>query len=467
MIDSAIFSLVDEGAIGKGGDINITTNDLSLTQGGLLNASTFGQEDAGAITINASGTISIDGENQMGGKSGIFSTVEESAVGNAGVIDINTSSLFVANKAEILAQTRGEGRLGTLEINAAELVEVRGLESGLFNRNGGTGDPGTVTITTPELRIIDNSQIGANNFIEIGFQIKPLKDDSGKEILNRNGAPITRVVPIINPSEGSGNAGKLEVKADSLQLENGGRIVAESAGGDGGNINLKSNLLSFRNGSNVSATAGLENTPGSGGNINIDSTLIVAFPNQNNDITANASEGNGGNINITTEGIFGLGVRPDNPQTNDIDASGIVDGVVTIITPNTDITQELEQLSSEVVDLDRLIAKNLCQRGDKSEFIITGKGGMAPSPSEPRDGEISEVDLVEPAPFVEDWEVEERSESSLEVQQASEDNPLPEEEIVQAQGWIINEQGKVRLVAYKTDPNTSSTQPTDTEVCHQ
>ncbi|MGK7892650.1 MAG: hypothetical protein AB4372_03100, partial [Xenococcus sp. (in: cyanobacteria)] len=46
-------------------------------------------------------------------------------------------------------------------------------------------------------------------------------------------------------------------------------------------------------------------------------------------------------------------------------------------------------------------------------------------------------------------------------------NPLPVEKIVQAQGWIINEQGKVRLVAYKTDPNSSPTEPIDTQVCHQ
>ena len=91
---------------------------------------------------------------------------------------------------------------------------------------------------------------------------------------------------------------------------------------------------------------------------------------------------------------------------------------------------------------------------------------MAPSPSEPRDGEISEVDLVEPAPFV-----EERGEHPLEIQQASEEtsenSSLPEEEIVQAQGWIITEQGKIRLVAYKTDPNSYPTQPTEPSVCHQ
>ena len=98
---------------------------------------------------------------------GIFSMVESTSEGNSGSINITTGSLFVTNNARISVQTRSEAKAGTLEINANELVEVSGIGSGLFSRTGGTGDAGNINITTPELRIRDNAQIGVNNFIEI------------------------------------------------------------------------------------------------------------------------------------------------------------------------------------------------------------------------------------------------------------------------------------------------------------
>jgi hypothetical protein len=54
-----------------------------LTEGGVVSATTFGQGNAGAITINASGTISADGEGT------IFANVETKAI--AVPIKIRTS----------------------------------------------------------------------------------------------------------------------------------------------------------------------------------------------------------------------------------------------------------------------------------------------------------------------------------------------------------------------------------------
>ncbi len=40
------------------------------------------------------------------------------------------------------------------------------------------------------------------------------------------------------------------------------------------------------------------------------------------------------------------------------------------------------------------------------------------------------------------------------------------EEIVEARGWIINDRGIVELVAYQTDINGSSPQPTNDQICN-
>ena len=49
--------------------------------------------------------------------------------------------------------------------------------------------------------------------------------------------------------------------------------------------------------------------------------------------------------------------------------------------------------------------------------------------------------------------------------QGLEDAEEVENEIVEAQGWILHENGVVELVAYKTAPNGAPAQPKDPRVC--
>lgn len=102
---SGLFTTVEAGGEGKGGDINITARSLSLTNGGQLN--TFVREnsdtepggigDAGNVKLNVSDAINIAGASDTPDSSGnfsrsaIFSDVENGAIGNAGNIEIATA----------------------------------------------------------------------------------------------------------------------------------------------------------------------------------------------------------------------------------------------------------------------------------------------------------------------------------------------------------------------------------------
>ncbi|MEH1888365.1 MAG: hypothetical protein V7K92_02520 [Nostoc sp.] len=48
-----VFSAVEKNAVGNAGTIGITTNELTLKGGAQLVASSFGEENAGDITIQA------------------------------------------------------------------------------------------------------------------------------------------------------------------------------------------------------------------------------------------------------------------------------------------------------------------------------------------------------------------------------------------------------------------------------
>ncbi len=55
-----------------------------------------------------------------------------------------------------------------------------------------------------------------------------------------------------------------------------------------------------------------------GGNIPLDAGFIVAVPEEDSDITANAFTGLGGNINITAQGVYGIEFCPENTSLNNI-----------------------------------------------------------------------------------------------------------------------------------------------------
>ncbi len=62
---SQVENVVNIGAIGDAGDINIKTKNLNLTNGARLDASTWGQGNAGKITITGADTVSFDGVGEQ------------------------------------------------------------------------------------------------------------------------------------------------------------------------------------------------------------------------------------------------------------------------------------------------------------------------------------------------------------------------------------------------------------------
>jgi large exoprotein involved in heme utilization and adhesion len=119
-------------------------------------------------------------------------------------------------------------------------------------------------------------------------------------------------------STGTGIAGELRVEADTIRLNNQGKIRADTSGG-GGNINLSTGDLILRRGSSISTNArGLNIT---GGNITIDTDNLVAVPQEDSDISANATAGNGGQVIVNAIGIFGTQFRLQDTPLSDITAT--------------------------------------------------------------------------------------------------------------------------------------------------
>ena len=240
----------------------------------------------------------------------------------------------------------------------------------------------------------------------------------------------------------SGNAGSLRVDAGDVLLEDFGGLLATTGSGEGGNIDLEvQDLILMRRNSSISAEAGGTAT---GGNITINAPFIVAVPSENSDIVASAVQGRGGEINITTQGIYGLEYRSSLTSESDINASSQfgVSGTVAINNPDVDPTQGLVELPAELVDVSNQIATgcpDAVWRGE-SKFIITGRGGLPPNPYESLRGDNTLTNWS----TLEEPEVENRSSSAPATNPTKESAPTT---IVEANGWVIGENGEVTLVA--------------------
>ncbi|MDJ0647817.1 MAG: S-layer family protein [Xenococcaceae cyanobacterium MO_188.B19] len=411
---SGLFAQVNPSAeLGSEGSINIKTESLKVADGAQVSVGTDSMGNignAGNLVIQAS-TIEVIGESADGRiGSGIFSQISNPlATGNSGDLIIETETLKVDGGALISVSNFGEGKAGNLKVTAAEVKVLGTSADGIFSSNlssvsNGTGDGGELTITTEKLSILDGGEISAS-------------------------------------SNNIGEAGNLEINTKSLNLDDGA-ITAETDAGDGGNITLQiKDLLLLRNKSNISTTAGRLEAGGDGGDITINSDLIVAFPQENSDITANAFNGKGGNVNITTQGIFGLEFRTEQTEKSDITASSEfgLDGDVTINTPDVNPAEGLVNLP-QTFAIPPLDTSCQAQNSSNSSFVNLGRGGLPENSREVRSEQETWDDLRPPA-------VDKFSNTEAESTKYT--------PIIEAQSWIVGDNGNIFLVANVDSKNNS------------
>jgi filamentous hemagglutinin family protein len=445
---SKISSTVDTGTVGNGGNITIDSGSFSLQDGAQLQASTFGQGNAGNVTVRAKDAVSlIDGA--------IFSTVEAGGVGRGGNIDINAATLSLIYSAQLLTltdgvsatQPAGRGDAGNINVNVTGAVNIAGEKNGLpsaifsFVGTGTVGNGGNITIDSGFFSLRDGALLQASTFgqgnagtIEVNAADFFIISGKSSNFNISSGLFVDSQSP-------TGTAGDIIVTSPRVTLDNSGRLNAESASGNGGDINLQTDLLLLRRGAQISTTAGTAEAGGNGGNINIDapSGFIVAVPNENSDITANAFTGIGGRVDIKANGIYGIQFRENLTLLSDITASSEfgTQGTVELNTPDIDPNSGLVNLP--VVPVDTQVAQT-CQAGGnlaKSSFTITGRGGLPPNPGDALNTDAVKVDLVSLNPST-------REDKSPPVTIKPTATPKP---IVEATGWVMNAKGEVQLIA--------------------
>ncbi len=118
------------GTLARAGDITLKTGLLNLYSGGEISSKTYSAGNAGHINLN-SGQVTITGSTNGAVDTGIFSTTESPAIGNAGNITVQTANLGLFNHSRISTSTASEGNAGNINITAP-LIELNGNGVGAF-----------------------------------------------------------------------------------------------------------------------------------------------------------------------------------------------------------------------------------------------------------------------------------------------------------------------------------------------
>jgi len=379
---SRIANQVESETRGQGGDINISTTTLRLEGGSQINAVTLSAGKGGNVTANASQEVLLTGTSTVPpSSSGLFTSALQNSTGDAGNVTINTKSFQVRDGAQASVATFGKGKGGNVTVNASQEVlltgrSANGLPSGLFasTERNSRGDAGNLIVNTNKLSVQNGATVGVQSF-------------------------------------GTGIAGNVTLNALFIQLNNNGLIFTNATG---------ENVI--------------------GGNINIDTDFLFAL--ENSDISANSANFRGGNVRINASGIFGTQFRemPDD-RTSDITATGAspqLSGSVELDIPNIDPNSGLVNLPSVPVDTQVAQTCTPSSGQNQSEFIVTGRGGLPPNPTQVLSSDATAIDWVALPPT--------RENQSSPTPATNSTAPLPAP-IVEATGWEFDRQGKVILTA--------------------
>ncbi|MEO0539114.1 MAG: filamentous hemagglutinin N-terminal domain-containing protein, partial [Cyanobacteria bacterium P01_A01_bin.123] len=378
------------GGIGQSGDVIVTgAGDLTFSNSN-IESTAQGVQPAGNVSINSPGQItfqnnsSIASNTNSSGAAGsiaiesdtgilltgtdVFLSAITNAAGNAGTITLDAPDVTVEQGAEISTATNAAGTAGNIFLTADNFNLTSGAT--VQTNTSGSGNAGTINLDIGNNLTLDQAAIAANTSPTATGRGGNVDINAGMTRLNNSSITVN--------AQGQGVGGNIFFASDSSLLLRDSNLSATTASANGGNIDLSINdvlLLSDR--SQINATAGTVGGNGNGGNINIGADFLIAAPQGQNRIIANAFQGTGGNINISVISLFG-------ERYLDISASSQfgLDGTIVIDSPDLDPTQSIDPLPANLLDAGNQIADACAvDRQGQSEFVVTGRGGLPPMPT--------------------------------------------------------------------------------------
>lgn len=389
--DDGLFStgIFSESAVGSGGhagSLDVTARSVVLRHGGMIDSSTFGSGNAGAVHVRATDIV-LDGQEL--GFASIASSAFPGSRGQAGGVDVVAErSLALASGGRIETATYGAGAGGAVHVQA-QTIRIDGAASSInaSARQTSQGQPGNVEVRAGESVWLGN-----------GGRLAIQNDAQADAPAAITPASLRVVAPSITLESGAritaqatGNvqASNIELQfTDRLRLDHAS-ITTSAQDGDGGAILVAGGRLVDLRQSQI--TTSVLGSAGNGGNIALAADALVM---RSGFIQANtaADAAIGGDVRIDVGSLIPSGsslfvggalayaFRPELFGFNVIQAAAPtgVSGAIAIAAPALDISGSLSGLAVPLLQSDGL-ARSPCQPGGRSFLTAGSHGGLAPS----------------------------------------------------------------------------------------
>jgi filamentous hemagglutinin family protein len=341
MVQNGGAILTDTAGPGQAGEVWINSGGkLAVINGGVISSSTSAQGNGGSVTAAAVGGIDVAGigsaikavannQDSTGGggivrvstngdmlvRGGGLISSATAGSGNAGIVSVNTGGTLTLEDAGTAigsnAVPGSRGNVGQVTIDAAGDVLVR-TGAVITGSTSANGQAGAVSLTTGGNLIIDGQGDGPN-FTGIASEASAssqgkagdIRVDAGGNVAIQNGGAIS------SDTYAQGQAGAVSVRAGGdLHIASQGNtattgIVSRArtgSGGDAGQVDVLAGRLEVLGGGIISTGT---DSVGQAGNVNVRANTGLVVDGLGSAIQSNAgtdSQGNAGQVTVISAG---------------------------------------------------------------------------------------------------------------------------------------------------------------------
>jgi filamentous hemagglutinin family protein len=304
--DSGLSAVASQAGLGGGraGNIELTTDNLRVLDGGKVTTETFGAGDGGNIDVTAARVL-VSGVDEgmrarLAGVPGADTTAASAAItanssgfflgvaatGAAGNVRIAAGTIDVAAGGAISSKTDTVGAGGRVDLSADRVTLTDGAVVSTQSTGAAGGRGGDIVITARDT--VSMTAAALSTSAEEGT--------GGSIAVSAGQLDLCPGAVVSASSSGAGNAGSLSLVAASVLRGEGAVVTTDAVQADGGNIDIQAgSLVHFRD---SEVTTSVQNGQGAGGNISIDPDFVVLDGTR---IRADAFGGPGGNVRIVTD----------------------------------------------------------------------------------------------------------------------------------------------------------------------
>ncbi len=330
--------------------------------------------DAPAVSVARLASLSVDSNDAASGEGIVITTDQLSIVDGGQLLTAGSGSRNQANDIRIEAGRVTISGLSATPLGVDQVSEINSSVSGT-----GGGSAGAIIVQASEsLSLADSGRLFAiTSALDQGSQGGDIRVQTGR-------LSLTSQASIANQSTGAGSSGNISIQAGPITLDDSSSIDVTTHGADAGVIDITfSGLLKMGQGASISTSALADDNRslGNGGNITVTGTgKNLLLMQDGARITAETARGHGGDIVFNVQSVL----RDPPPATHISANANNVEGEAGKIefnTPDVDATSGTLQLPQSFADVSELVSGHCTAPGaGQSRFHVRGREGLPASP---------------------------------------------------------------------------------------